>query len=165
MSKVYVISDLHLGHKNVTAWAKGSRQGDTVDEHNEWLVDSINSVVTKRDTLWILGDIAWNNTYLKLLGEIKGYKKLLLGNHDNMKVQEYMKYGRIMPGLVRYKGFWMSHAPLHQDELRMHRNIHGHTHNKNMVLDDGVTEDTRYINVSVEALKGVPVLVNSLHNE
>ena len=164
-NKVYVISDLHMGHKGIQDWAVGSRGGTDIDSHNEWLVDSINSVVTKKDTLWILGDIAWTNHYLPLLNEMKGYKKMILGNHDKMCVTEYMKYGRVYPSLVMYKKFWLSHAPIHQDELRMHRNIHGHTHNKHMLEDDFETIDTRYINVCVEALKGVPVLIDRLHDK
>jgi len=154
MSRVYAISDLHLKHKNLVHWWTG-KKFKTIEEHDEWLVESINSVVTKRDTLWILGDIAWNNAALKLLGEIKGYKKLLLGNHDGMKSAEYAKYGRLMPGLVKYKNFWLSHCPIHPDELRGMRNIHGHVHH-NPIPDD------RYLSVCVETLNGIPLDITEM---
>lgn len=37
--------------------------------------------------------------------------------------------------LVKYKGFWLSHAPIHPEELRGCKNIHGHCH-------DAVISDT-----------------------
>ena len=46
--------------------------------------------------------------------------------------------------LLKYKEFWLSHAPLHPDELRGKRNIHGHVHTASV-------PDTKYLNVSVDS--------------
>lgn len=150
MNTAWAIADLHLGHKNLLNWVGELRGGDDVDTHNEWLINQINSVVRKKDTLYILGDIAWNNTYLELVGELRGFKKFVLGNHDKMLVTNYMRYGTVLPGLTTHKNYWLSHAPIHPQELRGRRNVHGHVHANSI-------EDDRYINASVEAVYGVPI--------
>lgn len=53
--------------------------------------------------------------------------------------------------LVRYKGVWLSHAPLHPDELRGKYCCHGHTHNH-------CIDDPRYYNVCVDQTDMKPVL-------
>lgn len=150
MSNVYFISDLHLGHKNICKWA-GPQRGNckTTAEHNQWIVDQWNSVVTKRDTVFVLGDVAFDMEYIKLLDEMKGTKKLVRGNHDKFNIQVYLKYFDEVYGLLKYKGYWLSHAPIHPMELRGLKNIHGHVHN-NSIPDDN------YINVCVEKLNGIP---------
>ena len=46
--------------------------------------------------------------------------------------------------LYTYKGFWMSHCPIHSDEMRNRiGNIHGHTHKHSI-------DDERYYNVSLD---------------
>ena len=150
MSKPYFISDLHLGHKSLLSWSGKWRGGHDVESHIEWLIESINNTCEKRDLLWILGDIAWNNQWLHHLSRLNPSLKFILGNHDKMLVTEYLKYGKVYPGLVSYKTYWLSHAPIHPAELRDRRNIHGHVHHKSI-------KDDRYINVCVEALRGEPL--------
>ena len=59
---IYFTSDTHYGHKNivrgVTSWPEGNQCRDfkTLEEHNEKLVESINSVVGQDDILYHLGD-------------------------------------------------------------------------------------------------------------
>jgi len=154
-NEVYVISDLHLGHRNIAGLRPNADAYKDSYGHDEWLIETINTVVKKKDTLWILGDIAFNNVGLLQVGRINGYKKMILGNHDKMPVTNYMPYGRVMMGLVRYKGFWLSHAPIHPQELYGCRNVHGHVHAKTI-------PDERYHNVCVEALDGIPILIDSL---
>lgn len=138
---IYFISDLHLGHKNILKFSP-ERHGSTIEEHDDWIIE-ICSGLTKRNILYILGDISWTREGLARLEEIKAQKNFILGNHDGFRVEEYMKYGRVLPGLYKYKGFWLSHAPVHPVELRGCKNIHGHVHSNTL-------PDERYINVSVE---------------
>lgn len=153
MSKVYFISDLHLGHSGSLDWARDYRQGDTVEEMNQWMIDSINSVVGKRDTLWILGDICFRMEDMHYLNQIQaGYKRLVLGNHDTFQLPVYTKYFDKVYSYVKYKGFWISHMPIHEYDMvncRVKGNIHGHLHQSKI-------DDTRYFNVSVEQCHSVP---------
>ena len=55
-----------------------------MDNMNDKLIEKINSRVTKRDTLIIVGDFAFGNVAdaKKLLHRINGRKELCKGNHD-----------------------------------------------------------------------------------
>ncbi len=149
MSKVYFISDLHLGHRKILEFSP-ERKGSTVDEHDEWIIKTWNSVVTKRDTVFVLGDVAFSRKALNKVKLLKGNKKLILGNHDQHPIELYMEHFSIAPSLFKYKNFWLSHFPIHPNELRGKHNIHGHSHSK-------LIPDSRYINVCVEIWGGKPV--------
>lgn len=155
MSKVFFISDLHFDHKGILAFSREYRQGKDIKEHNEWIIDCWNSVVTKQDTIWVLGDVCFSLDSLKLFNKMPGNKQLVRGNHDRLSTIAYLKYFNNVFGFTRQQGFWLSHAPVHPTELRGRRNIHGHVH-QNTLPDD------RYINVSVEALAGIPISVDQI---
>lgn len=163
MSKVNFISDLHLGHKNILKFSP-ERGGTDCQSHAEWLVEQWNSVVGKNDLTWVLGDVCFDKAFLPYLKKMNGSKHLIMGNHDTFSVEEYSKYFNKIQGLMKYKGFWLSHCPLHSSHLRGIFNIHGHLHN-NFVSNElkhkdrtiGRLQDLRYFNVCVEPLNGVPV--------
>lgn len=141
---VYFISDLHLGHKNILEFSP-NRKGITVDEHDEYILNAICSVMTKRDILYILGDVAFERSKLELLRLIPGTLKLIIGNHDTFGIETYQKYFKEIHGFIKYKEFWLSHAPIHNSELRGKKNIHGHIHHN-------IINDYNYVNVCVEQL-------------
>lgn len=150
MSNVFFISDLHFGHNKILKFSGEYRLGATIEEHDEWLINSINSVVSKRDKLFILGDVAFGQEHIKKLGRLAGVKELILGNHDKYRTQDYLRWCTKIHGFRTYNGFWLSHAPIHPAELRGCFNIHGHVHMNSL-------PDRHYLNVSVEACAGHPV--------
>jgi len=159
MSGVYVISDLHLGHKNILKFAGRYRAwADTVVEHNHILLARINSVCRdKRDLLYILGDVAFSIEDLDLLSELPCRKILVRGNHDRFQDGVYHKYFESIQGVIKYKGMWLSHAPIHPNELRGHINIHGHVHFNSIRNNYTQALDKRYINACVEMTDGYPL--------
>lgn len=161
MSNVFFISDLHLGHKKILEFSP-DRGGTNVEEHSEWLVQNWNSVVGKKDIVWVLGDVCFNKEHLKYLDMMKGIKHLALGNHDEFPISVYQKYFHKIVGITKYKGFWLSHAPVHENELRGKTNIHGHVHHKYIKIGTSDIYDPRYINVCVEAIEGIPISLESL---
>lgn len=165
MSKVKFISDLHHGHRSICNFRThiAGQQVTTVEDHDEILSDRILSNINKRDTLWLLGDLFFTEESMKYWAE---YKKacrniqVVLGNHDtdsavrrnNLRViAETSK----IHSLVKYKGFWLSHCPVHPVELRGSGNIHGHTHNKPV-------DDPRYLSVCCEQVNYKPVTLEEL---
>lgn len=158
MGKLYVISDLHFGHKNMAI----KRGFESVEDHDNHIISSWNSVVKKGDTIWILGDVSMEKAseYHKLY-LLKGYKKVVLGNHDLCKVShnsEMLKYVACICGAVtnKGKGYILTHIPIHPCELeRFKVNIHGHVHSNTI-------PDHRYINVCCEAIDYKPVQLDSL---
>ena len=157
MSQVRFISDLHLGHKAIHIFSGKERGGVTsVEEHDEYIVKQWNSVVSKNDLVYILGDVCFDEDKLPLLKKMKGNKHLILGNHDKLTLDKYKPYFNKIHGFMKYKGAaWLSHSPIHPQELRDKWNIHGHVHQKSV-------PDYRYINVCVEALNGQPISWNDL---
>lgn len=159
MSKKYIISDLHLGHKNILKYSGSLRGGTTWEEHDAWIINQWNSVVKKDDLVYILGDVAMNVESLDKVKRLKGMKNLIRGNHDVQSTPTYLKYFNNIFGLLSYKGvFWMSHAPIHPNELRGRFNLHGHVH-QNSIQDD------RYINCCVEMSYGVPQSLDNLYEK
>ena len=153
MSNVYVISDLHFGHKNICNFR--SELGlSTEEEHAEVIIDRWNSVVRKRDTVWVLGDACFSLECLPRFSRMKGNKCLVLGNHD-VDAKHFLPYFSRITGFARYRGAWLSHAPIHPDELRGRVNVHGHTHNF-------LINDKRYISACCEQLKYTPTNLNDL---
>lgn len=143
MSKVFYTSDLHLGHKNIIKYC--NRPVNDIEEMHELIITNWNEVVGKNDLVWVLGDITFKNYYLPLMAKMNGNKKLILGNHDKLKVQEYAKYFSTIRGVAYTNNYILSHFPVHQKQLggRWKYNLHGHLHEKSM-------KDERYINVCLD---------------
>ena len=74
MSRVFFISDLHFGHKNIMGFAGQYRHGDTYIENIHETIKLWNSVITKQDKVYILGDVCFHMEYLDVLGEMAGRK-------------------------------------------------------------------------------------------
>lgn len=85
MSKVYISSDLHLGHTNIIKYCPESRgHFETVDQMNEQIITNINSMVSDEDTLILVGDLCFTSPLkgCEYLKRINGKKILIWGNHD-----------------------------------------------------------------------------------
>ncbi len=146
MSKVYYTSDLHWGHRAILKYRGDSFK--TIEEHDQVFVDNFNKVVNKRDTVFFLGDIAFTEEGLKNMEKLRHcHKKILyLGNHDTLPTEKYLEYFDEVHALRSYKNFWLSHCPIHPQEMRNRKgNIHGHLHDS--VLEDPLKQ---YFDVSPE---------------
>jgi calcineurin-like phosphoesterase family protein len=155
MSNVYICSDTHFGHANI---AKFRPQFSTAEEHDQFLFESIMNNVTKRDQLWILGDVCFTmeafDKFIKPIAAKVQKLKIILGNHDVERttaptVQDYLNIDVGVHGMVKYKEVWLTHSPIHPDELRGKYNVHGHTHFH-------CVNDPRYLNVSMEQIGYIP---------
>lgn len=145
-----IASDLHLGHKNVTMFRT---QFKDVDEHDEFVFNSLIESLNPSDHLWLLGDICFKESslhYVRRLAEHVNTLNLVLGNHDTDKGSRGAAGRAVMDiadnvyGLVKKsRQFWFSHAPIHPQELRGCVNVHGHVHSDTI-------DDKNYVNVSLE---------------
>ena len=144
MSNIWFCSDLHFGHKRIGEFRQP--WGITSEEENrERIKRDWNDVVTKRDDVYVLGDACFTMDTLDDFRELKGRKFLIRGNHDTLNTAAYLKVFDEVYGLWKYKGMWLSHAPIHSDELRNKPNLHGHVHNSTIA-------DVRYLNCCPENL-------------
>lgn len=108
----FFTSDLHLGHHNLIV---NYRKFDTVEEHDEMIIKNWNKIITKRDKVIIVGDITMeNHKYYPLLARLNGIKTVVGGNHDLEKDMPYLlKYVDKIVGCIDYKGFCVTHIPIH----------------------------------------------------
>jgi len=149
MSRIILCSDLHLGHKNIYKYRK-LHGLEFVDEaaHRHWLMGELSRAFNPNDHIVVTGDVAFTKEALKEFGKLPGRKTLVRGNHDNFKTHEYLEVFDDVHGLWNWKSFWLSHAPIHPDELRGRVNLHGHVHRSTLA-------DPRYFNLCVENLQVV----------
>lgn len=152
----FFISDLHISHKNILHFSP-ERQGPTIEDHDRWIVTQWNSVVKPKDIVYVLGDVVFDKLKLPLLSQLRGNKILIRGNHDKFDTLEYLQYFSAVHGMIKYKEFWLTHSPIHPQELRGKVNVHGHVHNQSI-------PDDRYVNVCVEALNGTPLSLDQLRD-
>jgi calcineurin-like phosphoesterase family protein len=154
---VWFISDLHWGHKGVMKYCK---EFSSEEERRLTIKENIQKVVKKRDLLWILGDSVFTEDCLQDLKDINCQKHLVIGNHcaqhfDRWKLYECFNQ---VYGLVKKYKCWLSHAPIHPEELFGSICVHGHSH-RNQI------KDPRYINMCLEYHNYAPRDLNWLREE
>jgi len=158
----FVTSDLHLGHSTMLCFSNPDgtsvRPFPSIEEMHETMIERFNSVVHKKDRLYILGDVAIPRSGLNLLDRFNGSKVLIRGNHDIYKLQDYAKHFVDIRGAFHLDGLIFTHIPVHPDSLsgRYVGNAHGHLHCDEVKQSDG-TPDLRYFNCCVERHNFSPV--------
>lgn len=83
-TKKFYISDTHFGHQRMLDMQP--RPFSSIDEHDEWLIECWNDVITPDDIVYHLGDFAARlhetDRIRTLFGRLNGRKHLVIGNHD-----------------------------------------------------------------------------------
>lgn len=153
MSNQWFIGDTHYGHNGISQKFRTHFSSD--EEHNETIHSNIMDVSSKRDSLFILGDIMFKVDQLVRIDEYaKHFEKvfLCLGNHDTASLFRYAsQFDNVYAfGIIKKYKYWLSHAPIHPQELYDCMNIHGHVHSNTI-------PDPRYYNVSCENVNYKPV--------
>ena len=112
----HIISDLHFNEEDLKN-AFPARPSD------EELVKLINSKVGRKDILFILGDCG----DLEFVKQLRGYKVLIMGNHDTGSTKYKEIFDEVYEGaLIIGEKLILSHEPV---EIPWAHNIHGHDHN------------------------------------
>ena len=161
MIKHYVYADPHFYHKNIIEYTQ--RPFTSIQEMNETIINNHNTMINKRDKVFILGDfcLAGKDKTIALAQRLKGYKILILGNHDKGRslqfwyevgFQEVIKY----PIIVQ-KQYVFSHEPMPMSQSTPYINVHGHIHNN-------VLDSTKHRNVSLDVTDFNPVELGCLKN-
>lgn len=160
MTRLMITSDLHLGHLNI---CKFRTQFSTPEEHDNIVFENLATSVNKRDSLILLGDVAFTKYWLDKIKSINCAKKLLVcGNHDTekgIKMRDLVKVYDDVVAMYSRRNYWFSHCPIHPAELRGRLgNIHGHGH-------QDVIDDPRYFNVCLEHTNYKPISFADLINK
>lgn len=140
---IWVYSDPHFGNLEMQR-----RRGVTDEEQ----VRNINACVGKNDTLIILGDVGDVETCRML----RGYKVLVMGNHDAGKTKYTDVFDEVYDGPVWIaEKLLLSHEPL---LLGFVFNVHGHDHA--CTADEWWT--ATHMNVCAESICYEPVNMTAL---
>jgi calcineurin-like phosphoesterase family protein len=81
--KYFFTSDHHFSHNNIIKFC--NRPFSSVTEMNDEMIDRYNSVVNKRDIVFIVGDFSFDTKPKNHFDKLNGQKFLIKGNHDKKK--------------------------------------------------------------------------------
>lgn len=141
---IWIYSDPHFADEE----SKELRRDYIGDDEQ---VRRINAKVGRKDTLIILGDIG----DVEFCKKLRGYKVLIMGNHDKGATTYEDIFDEIYDGPVFItEKLLLSHEPIF---LPFAYNIHGHDHADNMKK-----HDARAMNVCAEHIDYSPVNLTHL---
>ncbi len=158
---VFFTADPHYGHRRIITIC--NRPYTTVEEMDEALIANHNSVVGKRDTVHILGDVTLKHPK-QYLSRLNGKKHLYLGNHDDRRANALACYDSVQDvALLKIDGekIWCSHyahlawPEAHYGVWHLFGHSHGRTAPVNVrgrMMDVGV-DCWNYTPISFEAVR------------
>lgn len=149
----YVFSDPHFSDKVLVE--KVRTQFNNIQEHDEYIIKKWNkTIIDNVSKIYVLGDLGGRECIERILPQLKGYKILIKGNHDNLTNTFYRKYfDEVYDTPIFYhKRIVLSHIPIPVEAGVF--NLHGHTHN--------ISLDSKWhINVSAERIDYTPQKMNN----
>lgn len=84
----FFVGDTHFGHAGIIEMA--ARPFRDITEHDRTLIEHWNSVVKPTDTVWHLGDFAFDklpiDNVATIFRRLNGVRRLVIGNHDTEAV-------------------------------------------------------------------------------
>jgi calcineurin-like phosphoesterase family protein len=149
--KHYFTSDPHFGHEGVLKFS--DRHFSSIEEHDETLLDEINTLVGRDDILWMLGDVSFKPAG-KWRARIKCRKiHFIVGNHDHNKSKtvfssaDYVKQIKLDKHLI-----YVSHYPNAYWPASHYGSLHlyGHMHRMREETLDACFPGRRSMDVGVD---------------
>lgn len=166
---IFICSDWHFNHGK--DFLLNPRGFQTVEEHNEAIIERHNSVVTSEDTVYCLGDCGFGTDMDSVISYIKrmnGKKYLAIGNHDSeAKIKAYKEAGIFEAIQFAYRfrfkkyEYLLTHYPTlvwNGEDPKPVWNIHGHDHDTSIFHETGHNYD-----VCMEAHNCFPVSLERIH--
>lgn len=145
----YFTSDLHLGHKRCAMEFRAHLNYENVDEHDEFILETLNKYIKENDKVFHLGDFSFGNPE-KYLSRLKGQWFFIVGNHDdkNKLINACKSFGFKFPvEILDYRSedgtpITMCHYPMitwnksHHGAWQLHGHHHGAHGDTEKVLPD-----------------------------
>jgi len=157
---IYLTADLHINHRRALQFTQ--RTGfNSIEEHDKTIIENINKRVGRRDTLWILGDVAFYSALPKLRQQIRCKNvKVIKGNHDrlNKLVEVFGKHSvfwfrtiKLTDGTVAF----LNHFPCMYWDKSHYNSIHmfGHMHNEHLDVMYSAFPNMRSLDVGIDSAK------------
>lgn len=166
---IYFITDTHFHHSNIIKYC--NRPFKNINEMNETIINNWNSIVTKDDTIYHLGDfcLSSDDEIKSIFNKLNGNKILIRGNHDRKPVKFYEEIGFEVlthaPIILDEYKIMLSHVPLPDAKIKEgYINLHGHIHNKK-ISDDYPKNysENKHINLSVDVTNYKPISLEEIN--
>lgn len=160
MNKIYFCSDHHFLDPRTHFF---TRPFKNIKENIDGLINNHNEVVSEDDLVYFLGDVFFNSVKdsknLSMVDKMNGRKILILGNHDKIPRQEYLKsFDSVHDNLIiehNDQKFFLTHEP--KDASHELFSLVGHVHGSWRV-------QKHMINVGVDVWNMCPVSLESILN-
>jgi len=159
MSQIFFTADNHWHHRRILEYCK--RPFSTVEEMDEAMIENWNSVVSRNDLVYHLGDFCFGNTkrdFLSCFDRLNGQIILIKGNHDKIAWQNrssfLASYDAYKEVTVRNKCITLCHYSMRVWNKKHHGawHLYGHSH--------GTLPDDKYacsIDVGVDCHNFTPI--------
>lgn len=166
MPNIYFIGDTHFFHKNIINYCQ--RPFKTVEQMNDFIVNRWNSVVSKHDIVYVVGDFALcgKDRIIEITKRLNGRKRLVLGNHDGASVSTYFEAGfeRVYDHPIIIDDFFIvSHEPCTLiTEKSLYANIYAHVHNSSAYKD--ASPRTFCVSAERKTMQYTPISFDEIKN-
>lgn len=184
---IWFVADCHFGHKNLLRFVpyRAQKLGlnldneNVVDEHDNALIELWNSIINKKDIVYILGDFSFHGVEKTkiILEKLNGKKHLIIGNHDGAckSLTNYFVSTSQIKEVVFKKTVYdfldenfccvLSHFPMVAWNRRMHGSamIHGHTHGS--ICEKNLNEEELRVDIGLDSklAKCEPISLKDLY--
>ncbi len=161
---IYYTADLHFHYEPILE----ARGFSDVAEMDEALIRNWNETVTEDDTVYVLGDIGYNDNHVPCdaLEKLRGHKHLIRGNHDvgfedGELLYDFFEtvtdFNEIEDGEAH---IILCHYPIvHNKKSYM---IHGHLHKVNGIYYETLKKLPQVLNACVDLNRFRPVTLSGL---
>lgn len=171
MSKIYVSSDLHLGHSKMPEYC------GRPENHSEIILANLEKM--RGDIIINCGDICIGKDdywHTRLMLAMDGFKRKILvrGNHDRKTSTWYRDHGwddvvdDMVLAMGKYGRVYFSHKPTEKEVANKYStanyNVHGHWHNKDHSADIPWYDKKFHKKISCEDFDYKPILLTDLLN-
>lgn len=145
------IADPHLSHDGILGIT--FRNFPTIEDHNEVILDGINSTAEKDDLIYLLGDFCWHGEE-SWLSRIRCKNiHLIIGNHDRAKLGKLCKTAQDVADIkIQGTPVFLSHYPHAYWPASHHGSLHlyGHVHSQREATLDAAFPGRRSMDVGVD---------------
>ena len=173
MGRIFLTSDLHFGHSKNFLWEP--RGFVSSQEHDETIIHNWNSIITKNDDIYVLGDLMLENTEYgcACVEQLNGKLHLIRGNHDSdVRWARYQGLSNVVElcgwaTLIKYHKFhfylshWSADTANYDDDKGLWARVislSGHTHKKEKFHGGNVMK----YNVALDAHNNYPVSLDNI---
>jgi calcineurin-like phosphoesterase family protein len=133
-NEVWFTADTHFNHANIIRYC--NRPFQSIEEHDEALIENWNNTVHHSDTIYHLGDFMFAKSQKevsRVVMALNGHKHLIFGNHDKTPV--FQSKGWVSQQNYKYIRHQHQRIVMCHYAMRVWRNSHhgawmlyGHSH-------------------------------------